>query len=93
MFKLSQFLVILSNKAEKGLKNSKSKIYPRLKEALDELEVNPIQKEKFDVTKISGSVSNYRIRIGKYRILYSINWEEKQIKVFDIDKRSDSTYS
>jgi mRNA interferase RelE/StbE len=89
---LPEFEVFLSNNAEKGLGKSGSFMKKRLQEALDELENNPVPIQKFDVTKLSGSESNYRIRIGQYRILYSIKWNEKQIHIFDIDKRKDRTY-
>ena len=89
---LAEFKVILSNNAEKGLRNAQSKPRERLKEALDILKTNPVPTQLFDVTKISGSSSNYRIRIGRYRILYVVLWLDKIVKVFDIDKRDDSTY-
>ena len=89
---MTEFEVFLSNNAEKGLAKSDSFIKKRMHEALDELETNPVPIQKFDVTKLSGSESNYRIRIGQYRMLYSIKWNEKQIQVFDINKRKDRTY-
>ena len=65
----------------------------RMKEAIELLKNNPVPTQYFDVTKISGSSSNYRIRIGQYRILYIVLWQEKIIKVFDIDRRDENTYS
>lgn len=64
----------------------------RLRQALDTLGENPVPVKQLDVTKLSGSESNYRIRIGSYRILYSVQWTEKKLWVFDIDKRKDRTY-
>ena len=87
------FKVFLSNNAEKGLRNAEPKIKARLKEAIDFLEINPVPVQEFDVTKISGSESNYRIRISSYRILYTVKWNEKEVEVFDIDKRKGRSYS
>ena len=87
------FKVFLSNNAEKGLRNAEPKIKARLKEAIDFLEINPVPVQEFDVTKISGSESNYRIRISSYRILYTVKWNEKEVEVFDIDKRRGRSYS
>ena len=89
---MPDFEVLLSNKAEKGLSKADYKIKSRLIEVLDTLETDPVPSKKFDVTKLSGSKSNYRIKIIPYRILYSINWESKQINVYDIDRRKDRTY-
>lgn len=89
---LGEFKIILSNNAEKGLRNAQLKPKERMKDALEVLKTNPVPKDFFDVTKISGSSSNYRIRIGNYRILYTISWQEKIIKVFDIDVRDENTY-
>ena len=87
------FKIFLSNNAEKGLRNAEPKIKARLKEAIDFLEINPVPVQEFDVTKISGSESNYRIRISSYRILYTVKWNEKEVEVFDIDKRKGRSYS
>ena len=87
------FKIFLSNNAEKGLRNAEPKIKARLKEAIDFLEINPVPVQEFDVTKISESESNYRIRISSYRILYTVKWNEKEVEVFDIDKRRGRSYS
>ncbi len=89
---MAEFVVLLSRSSEKNLGRIDAKIRRKIMLAIDELEANPAPAKKYDLTKISGSESNYRIRIGRYRILYSINWAEKQVKVYDIDRRSDSTY-
>ena len=90
---MAEFKVFLSNNAEKGLRDAQPKPRMRMKEAIELLKTNPVPTQYFDVTKISGSSSNYRIRIGQYRILYIVLWQEKIIKVFDIDRRDENTYS
>ncbi len=89
---MSEFTVLLSNKAEKGLRKAEAKTRKRLQEALDFLKLNPVPTQEFDVTKISASKANYRIKIGRYRILYTIIWEQRLVKVFDIDRRDENTY-
>ncbi len=86
------FEVLVSNQAEKGLDNAEPKMRVRLLELLDELKTNPVPAAKYDVTKISGSDSNYRVRLGRYRVLYYVGWKEKQVKVYDIDRKKDRTY-
>ena len=92
MIDLSRFNILLSNNAQKGLAKSDYKIKPKLTEAIDELETNPIPSNKYDITKLAGSKSNYRIKIIPYRILYTIIWEIKEIRIHDIDRRKNRTY-
>lgn len=89
---VASFRVLLSHKAEKNYENSEPKIKSRLTDLIDELEENPVPSKTHDVTKVSGSESNYRVRIINYRILYSVNWEQKEVKIFDIDRRKGRTY-
>ncbi len=89
---MADFTVYLSRSSEKNLGEIQQKIRERIKGAIEELKTNPVPAQKYDVTKITGSESNYRIRIGRYRLLYSVGWNEKQIKIYDIGRRSDSTY-
>lgn len=45
--------------------------------------------EKGDIRKLKGrSVKNiYRLRVGRYRVIYI--WEKDEIKILDIDTRGD----
>ena len=86
------FEVVVSHKAEKGLDNAEPKMQARIFELVDELKTNPVPADKYDGTKISGSDSNYRVRLGRYRVLYYVGWNEKQVKVYDIDRKKDRTY-
>ena len=89
---MPNFSVFLSGKAEKGLAKPDPKIKPRLAEAVDELEINPVPSQKYDVAKLSGSISNYRIKIIPYRVLYTVIWESKEIRVYSIERRKGRTY-
>lgn len=42
-----------------------------------------------DVKKLVGSDSDWRIRIGQYRILYEINDRAGVVTVYNVAKRSD----
>ncbi len=87
------FSVLLANRAQKSLDSLEAKLQTQIRDALNELENNPVPASEFDVTKIAGSDSNYRIRLGRYRILYCVNWHLKQVKIYDIDRRKGRTYS
>jgi len=92
MMPLADFRVLVSHRAEKGLGGSEGKMRQRIREILRILQTNPVPAKVCDVTKISESDSNYRIRISGYRILYCVLWEQKTVKVYDIDRRKGRTY-
>ena len=77
------FVVELSQRAKKELEF----VDGRVREALEHLKLDPVPAESYDVRKLTGSKDNFRIRIGKIRILYTIIWSDKIILVSRIEKR------
>jgi len=59
----------------------------KIKSLLSTLKSEPIPWREFDIKKIEGGDNLYRIRIGNYRIFYSVDKKEKLIKILDIEKR------
>ena len=59
----------------------------KIKAILGILKFDPIPWKNFDIRKIEGGKNIYRIRIGKYRIFYSIDEQHRKIKIIDIEKR------
>lgn len=55
----------------------------RIAEKLEELQNNPFPH---DMKRIEGD-SLFRIRVGKVRILYEVDYVHKQIGIVKIDKR------
>lgn len=88
---MHSFTITVARKAGKNLLHIDRDYQIRIKEIIDTLETNPVPQQ-FDVTKISGSVANYRIRVGDYRIQYTVNWNTKEINVHEIDRKKDRTY-
>jgi len=41
------------------------------------LKSNPIPYKKYDVAKLKGYRNTYRIRLGKLRVIYEVDWAEK----------------
>ena len=82
--------VIFSPKSRRQIKAIKDeKLKDRLKEAIIEIGGNPwhkgtIKVEKFDNIR--------RKRVGRYRILYAIDKERKEVLIVKIEKRSETTY-
>ena len=56
----------------------------RISSRIERLAANPFPK---DTPKPKGFADAYRVRVGKYRILYKLAWEEKAIVVFRIALR------
>jgi len=57
----------------------------KLKETLIKLKRNPFA---CPYKKIRGETNVYRIRIGKYRVIYEVDNDRKRIVIVKIDKRS-----
>ncbi|MBW2984108.1 type II toxin-antitoxin system RelE/ParE family toxin [Candidatus Woesearchaeota archaeon] len=62
-------------------KNSCTRILSKIRQ----LETNPVPQDAKRILNVKGKM--FRIRVGFYRILYVINYEEKQVYISNIDKR------
>ena len=60
-----------------------------LKKAIFILKTNPIPVRYLDIVKLKGEKNKYRIRKGKFRIVYEVVWEQKLILIHRIDFRGD----
>ncbi|VVB89204.1 Uncharacterised protein [uncultured archaeon] len=61
----------------------------RLKEAILVLKEDPVPIKSLDIAKLKGEKNKYRIRKGKFRIVYEVIWEQKLILIHRVDFRSD----
>ena len=75
--------VYLSTRARKGLDNAPSEVKARLESAISELFQTLYPA---GCKKLKGAPNSYRLRVGDYRILYSIVSRE-EILVFKIAPR------
>lgn len=81
------FEVYVSKKALKGLKEMPREYQERVLRLLKRLEENPLPEE-YGVKKLRGFESAFRIRIGKYRVIYKVDWKERRVFVDFIGHRS-----
>ena len=82
--KKDTFRVKISRKVEKFLDKLSKKDRERILKVLRTLRDNPFA---LDIKKLEGT-DFHRIRVGKhFRIIIYIDWENKAIIVFKIDKR------
>jgi len=79
------YIVEVSRPAEKFLRAlTDKKLYQRLREALNALEVNP---RPVNSVKLQGEEELYRVRVGDYRIIYQIQDKQLIVLVVQIGHR------
>ncbi len=83
------FRIKISPKVIKFLDKQSKKTITRLDTAFSELQKNPYYSETLDIKKLAGCKSDYRLRIGQLRILYTIFKEDNILYVYKIAKRGD----
>jgi mRNA interferase RelE/StbE len=79
-----QYTVQLTKQAEKNLLKANKRYLKNLRDAISNLQFNPRPN---GCIKLSGSENEYRIRVGVYRILYTIQDNVLLITVIDVDVR------
>ncbi len=80
------FEIFLTHRAEKALKSLEVKVKRRIETALDDLAYAYFPK-KYDIKKLKGVKSTYRIRIMNYRIIYTVDFKKSSIFVSSITQR------
>ncbi|MEN7981967.1 MAG: type II toxin-antitoxin system RelE/ParE family toxin [Nanoarchaeota archaeon] len=80
-----KFELDYSKSSKKFLRKSEKELLLRIFNKLEKLKENPVPS---DAKRIEGSKElTFRIRIGKYRILYEVNNNKKVVLVSKIDNR------
>ncbi|MDR7420652.1 MAG: type II toxin-antitoxin system RelE/ParE family toxin [Armatimonadota bacterium] len=80
------YAVLLSPAAERDHKRLPPESRPRITEALLALEADP---RPSGVTKLAGSASRWRMRVGDYRILFEVRDSDQTVLVLRIAHRRD----
>ena len=80
------YQVLVERAAEKDLRKITSEVRPRLVLALQSLAKNPRPAGSL---KLSGSASDWRIRLGDYRIIYEIADEIRIVRINRVRHRGD----
>ncbi len=86
------FDVRLSHEAEKFYHKTDEKLKSRLNIVFHVLSKNPVPARIYDLKKITGEENSYRIRLSRYRMVYTVFWDEKVIRVTKIEQRDEHTY-
>ncbi|MBI2666434.1 type II toxin-antitoxin system RelE/ParE family toxin [Candidatus Woesearchaeota archaeon] len=73
-----------SNQAERFLRKCSKDLAKRIVEKIKTLREKPVPHNS---VSIAGESRMFRIRIGDYRVLYEVRWEERTILISKIDHR------
>ena len=80
------FKVELSKNALKNLKRLDRKHIERLKEAIDEITEDPLQR---NVVKLKGYEA-FGKRVGDFRIIFTVNFSDSRVFIVDILPRGNA---
>ncbi|MBI2079238.1 type II toxin-antitoxin system RelE/ParE family toxin [Candidatus Micrarchaeota archaeon] len=86
------FQVLIGKKAKKLFEDLDKKTKDKFLIAFNVLEVNPWPAKEFDFSKIEGLQDCFRIRVGKYRICYYVNTDIREVTIYRIERKSETTY-
>ena len=81
------FKIRVSRKVQKLLLSIPKRDFERIKEKIQMLQNNPRPRGCLQLSK-----NIYRIRVGRYRIIYQIGDKQKLIRIGKVDRRREDTY-
>ncbi|MBI2057925.1 MAG: type II toxin-antitoxin system RelE/ParE family toxin [Candidatus Yanofskybacteria bacterium] len=81
--------VNITEKAKKSLRKIPSSDYRKISNAVDKLKLGPFL---LPIQKLKASTGIWRLRVGNYRIFIKLFPNEKVLFVFNIKRRTSSTY-
>ena len=79
--------VYLERAAERDLKRLPAEIFHRIIPRIQGLADNP---QPPGCRKLTGSVSDWRIRVGDYRVVYEIDETENAVRIFRVRHRREA---
>lgn len=82
----NSYTLRFKNSAAKEFRGLSKELRQRVGEAIDRLSLNPRPE---GMVKLQGSDNLYRIRIGDYRVVYTIDGKEKVILIMRVRHRRD----
>ena len=83
---MTNYKVLISSSAEKSIKKIPKKDIKRIIDSIQVLAINPYPQ---GCRKLMGEEHTYRIRTGKYRIIYEVQDKKLIILVLKIGHRKD----
>jgi len=84
---VSPFKVLLHRRAERALYKLPKRILRQVYDLVSELEIDPVPWRTWDLRKIRGEEDTYRVRLGRYRVIYWVDWTGKEVIILRIAPR------
>ena len=83
------YQILISTTFQKQLEKLDDQLKKSVKDSLEELEEDPYEpRSGADIKKLSGTdPTKYRLRIGDYRVIYTVDESDKAVKVIEGLKR------
>lgn len=78
------FTLYTTSRASRELERLPVEARRRISLRIEHLAGNPFPR---DTAKLKGLGDAYRLRVGKYRVLYRVVWEERAIVIFRVAVR------
>lgn len=82
---MAEYEITLASSAEKEIKALPNSIKSRVEKVIDSLRINPRPR---GMAKLKGREGVYRVRIGDYRIIYTIHNEKRLVDISYVRHRS-----
>ena len=83
------WIIQVSHHASKEIKKIPRPDIDRIRHAIDEMETDPLAG---DIVYLSAHESDYRRRVGDWRIFFSLKKDERIVVVAHILRRGSNTY-
>lgn len=80
------YRLLITRQVEKQLDALPQQIASRVEQHIEALHADP---RPFGVKKLKGYTDTYRVRVGSYRIIYSIDDRVQTVTLLTIDNRKD----
>ena len=85
---MPEYSVFLHRKALKALEElQQQEVKEKIKETIQSLTRYPLSLRDIDVEKLQGLERAFRIRVGRYRVIFQVDKQERTIFVTHIEKR------
>ncbi len=81
------FKIVYAKSVIKDLKKIATYNLPKIKDGIGNLELFPNLAEIKNLN--NHPIADYRLRIGNYRVLFDVDWENKKIYILKIGHRKD----
>ncbi len=80
------YRILLTKQVEKQLTTLPHQIASRIDQHIEALHTDP---RPFGVKKLRGQTQTYRVRVGNWRIIYTIDDSAQAITLLTVDNRKD----